>query len=151
MRKLCGACTVSECCGAIVLDLPGGVVYVCLFVFHTNMEVMESQNWDSIKRTALNKESVSVSSGKVTINNRSIFHRVVINNDIAHRQGNLLLLHAGCYSSQTWFDHGTMHVMANHGFRVAAIDMPGKAFRYNLTPSHREANKAMGRGSDRIG
>ncbi|XP_072026939.1 putative protein-lysine deacylase ABHD14B [Amphiura filiformis] len=88
---------------------------------------MDLQSWDSIKQTSKNNEDITVSNGKVIINNRSIFHRVVVNENIPQcdRQGNILLLHAGCYSSQTWLDHGTMHVMANRGFRTAAIDMPG--------------------------
>ena len=87
----------------------------------------DNQSWQLTKQTAMSNKNLSASSGKVTINGRSIFHRVVENSQTpeSERRGNVLLLHAGCYSSLTWFEHGTMHVMANHGFRTAAIDMPG--------------------------
>lgn len=37
---------------------------------------------------------------------------------------NVLLLHGAKYSAQTWEDLGTLSVLADAGFRVAAVDLP---------------------------
>lgn len=37
---------------------------------------------------------------------------------------NVLLLHGAKYSAQTWEDLGTLAVLADAGFRVAAVDLP---------------------------
>lgn len=37
---------------------------------------------------------------------------------------NVLLLHGAKYSAQTWQDLGTLVLLADAGFRVAAVDLP---------------------------
>ncbi|CAM9160330.1 unnamed protein product, partial [Scytosiphon promiscuus] len=37
---------------------------------------------------------------------------------------NVLLLHGAKYSAQTWGDLGTLALLANAGYRVAAVDLP---------------------------
>lgn len=37
---------------------------------------------------------------------------------------NVLLLHGAKYSAQTWQNLGTLAVLADAGFRVAAVDLP---------------------------
>ena len=38
----------------------------------------------------------------------------------------ILLLHGAAFTSRTWVDIKTMHLIAAMGFRVVALDLPGK-------------------------
>lgn len=40
---------------------------------------------------------------------------------------NVLLLHGAKYSAQTWQELGTLSLLADAGFRVAAVDLPTEA------------------------
>lgn len=84
-------------------------------------------NWEQQRQKCAANKDLQVSEGKVTINGRSIFQRQVVNAQLpeSERRGNILFLHAGCYSSLMWLQHGSMHVMADKGYKTAAIDMPG--------------------------
>ena len=41
-------------------------------------------------------------------------------------KGGVLFLHGVNYTSEKWLEMGTLHLMANMGFRAIAIDLPGK-------------------------
>lgn len=41
-------------------------------------------------------------------------------------QRNVMLLHGARYSAQTWKDLGTLHLLADAGYRFAAVDLPSR-------------------------
>ena len=41
---------------------------------------------------------------------------------------NVLLLHGQAFSSETWLELGTLHLLACMGHRAVAIDIPGTIF-----------------------
>ncbi|XP_032828139.2 putative protein-lysine deacylase ABHD14B isoform X1 [Petromyzon marinus] len=43
----------------------------------------------------------------------------------SNAKGEVLLLHGAAFTSQTWQELGTMHVLANNSFRAVALDLPG--------------------------
>lgn len=46
--------------------------------------------------------------------------------DSARTAVTILLLHGRMFSSKTWLDLGTLHILAAIGFRTVAVDLPGK-------------------------
>ncbi|XP_071484797.1 putative protein-lysine deacylase ABHD14B [Diadema antillarum] len=90
-------------------------------------EKVESESWEKLVTDVRTKAGVSYveQEGKVDINGRSIFYRKVSKGTTESCRGHVLFLHAGCYSSQTWLEHGSMHYFASYGYSSTAIDMPG--------------------------
>jgi abhydrolase domain-containing protein 14 len=63
----------------------------------------------------------------LTIKNTKINHIKAGNSD---SKTSVLLLHGASFTSQTWQDLGTIETLANSGYQVIAVDLPG----YGKTP-----------------
>lgn len=57
----------------------------------------------------------------------SIFYRESKPDAVEMHRGDVLLLHGAAFTSEIWVQIGTMKFLTGAGFRVVAIDQPGKA------------------------
>ncbi len=58
--------------------------------------------------------------------NAHVFCREVRSDKAGSARGSVLFLHGANYTSQRWEEMGTLHLVANMGFRAVAVDLPGK-------------------------
>lgn len=73
----------------------------------------------------LSKESIKICDGNKIVNDLKIFYREALpTSDDQPTAISVLLLHGKMFSSKTWLDLGTIHILAAMGFRTVAVDIP---------------------------
>ncbi|XP_071452645.1 putative protein-lysine deacylase ABHD14B [Hetaerina americana] len=99
-----------------------------------DMWAAEEVNWKNVnfyqyplpKEVMDGKEKVIVKSLKVNVMNIDVHYREAQCPEGVPSTGqSVLLLHGQRFSSKTWEDLGTMHIMGALGHRMVAVDLPG--------------------------
>ena len=95
----------------------------------TNKESKEqsksgTMSWDDQKGEAGGNMLIKSSGEFVHVMGLKIFRREVVSSK-GTPSGSFLFLHGMKFSSETWWDLGTLSVAANKGYRAVAIDLPG--------------------------
>ncbi|KAJ1109525.1 hypothetical protein NDU88_006885 [Pleurodeles waltl] len=79
-------------------------------------------------RAAPPRSNVSLLTGKTAGDSPTFYIEAVPVNDAAGTKANrfdVLLLHGQSFTSKTWQDLGTLNLLAEHGHRAVALDLPG--------------------------
>ncbi|XP_078517291.1 protein ABHD14A-like isoform X2 [Lissotriton helveticus] len=74
------------------------------------------------------RSNVSLLTGKTAGDSPTFYIEAVPVNDAVGRKANrfdILLLHGQSFTSKTWQDLGTLTLLAEHGHRAVALDLPG--------------------------
>lgn len=107
--------------------------------------MLSKEFWNSIdlkklvlpEEIRLAKTDITVSEGIKDVNNIKVFYREALPVQKCSPV-EVLLLHGRMFSSKTWLDLSTIHLIAAMGYRAVAVDLPG----YANTPSADINNKA---------
>ncbi|GFR02136.1 hypothetical protein TNCT_500781 [Trichonephila clavata] len=76
----------------------------------------------------LKKDCIAINEGVKVIDQANVFYREALPvNDSPPSIISVLLLHGQMFSSKTWLDLGTLHILPAMGYRAVAIDLPGYA------------------------
>ncbi|GIX88755.1 hypothetical protein CEXT_475091 [Caerostris extrusa] len=76
----------------------------------------------------LKKDCISVNEGIKSIDQAQVFYREALPLPESTSSAiSVLLLHGQMFSSKTWLDLGTIHILSAMGYHTVAIDLPGFA------------------------
>lgn len=84
----------------------------------------DTMSWDDQKGEAGGNMLIKSSEEFVHVMGLKIFRREVVSSK-GTPSGSFLFLHGMKFSSETWWDLGTLSVAANKGYRAVAVDLPG--------------------------
>lgn len=101
--------------------------------FWNNANLEENEIPSDVK---LISKSVEVIENTGVVDNVHVFYREAKPENPKHVS--LLLLHGASFSSKTWLDLGTIHLVAAMGYHTVAIDLPG----YGKSPAVQISNRA---------
>ena len=84
-------------------------------------------SWNDQVAQAKQNTALKYTEGIVYSRGRSVYRREVVDASLGDQLfGTWFFLHGESFTSKTWLDLGTMHYLANLGYRVVAVDLPGE-------------------------
>lgn len=89
------------------------------------VEETSQTTWEDEKKKLFADTNLSLKEEFIKVEGNDVFFREGKSVAASVPKGTLLFLHGAAFQSETWSKLGTLHFMANAGYRPIAIDLPG--------------------------